>query len=208
MKLSLLVLALLPCSAAAAELAVPAQHPLSRYQTMFEKSPFALATAAPPPVVPQAGFAEGWYVSSLSRIFNKDRVTIKSRDLSTQFELFGDEPNRANGDIVLAGVDWSPVVGKSTVTIKKGTEFAKLEFDQQAVQNPVQAQPQMPSVLNRANQPAGMRATLPARPTNLPVTGAQPVTNTQPVVAPSGNEPVTPPTGTEMRRRVRTVPKP
>src|SRR5260221_14630487 len=84
---------------------VPGAFPPERYEALIAKSPFALATpVAPPPAAPDKSFADGWYVSGLAQLDGKDFVTIKSRDLSVQFTLFGSDP--ANG-VVLKKVDWS-----------------------------------------------------------------------------------------------------
>src|SRR5258707_6739054 len=103
---------------------VPGAFPPERYEALIAKSPFALATPiAPPATAPDKSFADGWYVSGLAQLDGKDFVTIKSRDLAVQFTLFGSEP--ANG-VKLEKVDWSPSIGRSTVTIEKDGQTAKL----------------------------------------------------------------------------------
>src|SRR5258708_5891960 len=78
--------------AGSAEIPNPTQLPMDRYATMAERSPFALSTAPAPVAAPQASFAANWYVSGIARVGDADFVTIKSRDLSTQFSLFAHEP--------------------------------------------------------------------------------------------------------------------
>lgn len=116
----------------ASESAIPAPFPSERYALMLEQSPFALATpVAPPPAAPERGFAADWYVTGLARYEDKDFVSIKSRDLATSFSLYGSE--ESNG-VTLVGVEWSTERGKSTVTVKKGGEVARLEFNQAEIQ--------------------------------------------------------------------------
>jgi hypothetical protein len=111
--------------------AAPAPYPSSRYETLRTNSPFSLAT---PEVaaVPQASFAANWFVSGIARIGDADFVTIKSRDLSMQFSIFGDETDGKTG-VGIASVNWSEAVGKSSVILRKGTETATLEFNESEV---------------------------------------------------------------------------
>src|SRR6187402_4001146 len=76
-----------------AENPVPSPLPKDRYSTMKDSSPFALASPAAPVEAPQASFAANWFVSGIGRLNDEDYVTIKARDLSAQFSLFGHEPN-------------------------------------------------------------------------------------------------------------------
>lgn len=151
------------------ESAIPEAYPADRYTAMLERSPFALATpVAPPPAVPERGFAADWYVTGLGRVEDKDFVSIKSRDLSTSFSLYGTE--ESNG-VTLVGVEWSNERGKSTVTVKKGGEIARLEFNQAELQ----AAAPVPSPV-----PTPGQASVPGRP----ITPGQPQTAPRPVVTP------------------------
>lgn len=118
-----------------AESAVPAPLPASRYAAMSAKSPFALATAAAPVAEPQASFAANWYIAGIGRVGDSDFVSIKSRDASVQFSLFGREPHPQTG-VAVASVNWSETIGKSTVILQKGTEMAKLEFNEAELRGP------------------------------------------------------------------------
>ncbi len=112
----------------AADDGLPKPFPKARYEPLRRESPFALASPQATPTPPQASFASNWFVSGIARIGDEDFVTIKSRDLSTQFSLFG-RGDAVNG-VGLASVTWSEAVGKSTVILRKGTETAKLEFNE------------------------------------------------------------------------------
>lgn len=109
-----------------AEDPVPSAFAKNRYESLRVKSPFAVATAAAP-TVSQASFAANWYVSGVARVGDENYVTIKSRDLATQFSLFA---GQSVGGVALASVTWSDQVGKSTVILRKGTETARLEFNE------------------------------------------------------------------------------
>lgn len=214
-------------TALAVQEVIPAPLPASRYEKMLEKSPFTLATPVAAPVIPQAGYASTWYVTGIAQLDNKDFVSIKSQDLSTQFTLYGNEEHQETG-VTLVGVDWQPTFLKSTVTIKKGSEFAKLEFDKAAVQS-MQVTTPNPGLNNRPGNPLqpGGRNIIP-RPAgalgnlgggqNTPVQNT-PITNTPVTNMPGANQTnlnptaVQPGTGAapaagENRRRMRVVPRP
>ncbi len=127
----------------AVENAIPAAFPAERYEVMVAKSPFALATPpAPVAAAPEKNFADGWFVSGLAQLDGKDFVTIKSRDLGVQLSLFGSDPRDG---VTLQKVEWSPAIGRSTVTIAKDGQTAKLEFNQAELQTT--AAPAMPNAL-------------------------------------------------------------
>ncbi len=79
-------------------------------------------------------------------------MTIKSRDLAVQFSLFARETDRVTG-VSLASVNWSDHVGKSTVILRKGTETARLEFNEAEVRGPA------PTVAATANPRGGKPST-------------------------------------------------
>jgi hypothetical protein len=141
MKSTLFLIALTTAAtqAATVESAIPTLFPTERYETMIVKSPFALATPpAPTAAPPEKNFADGWYVTSLAQLDGKDFVTIKSRDQAVQLSLFGDEPKEG---VSVQKVEWSPSIGRSTVTIVKDGQSAKLEFNQAELQSAAPPQP-------------------------------------------------------------------
>lgn len=131
MKSSIPLLVLITTSALAVENVVPAAFPADRYAAITEKSPFALATPpAPPPSPPQASFAANWFLTAVARNEQgQDFVTIKAQDGSVHFSLTSGEAS--DSGVSLASVDWSDQFRKSTASIKKGTETAKLIFSQE-----------------------------------------------------------------------------
>ena len=129
---------------------IPAGFPPARYEQMVKKSPFALAT----PVATAAaapGYAANLYVTGIAKIGTADFVSISSRDQQSKFSLLSGETGK--DDITLVSVEWSDQIGKSKVTIKKGAEFAVLEFDQAALQTPMQAAGQGPQLPGQPAMP-------------------------------------------------------
>jgi len=197
---------------------------------MAEKSPFALATAAAPVAEPQASFAANWYVHGIARVGETDFVTIKSRDATQIFSLIGRE---AQHGVSVASIEWSETIGKSKVILQKGTETAKLEFNEAELRAPAPGanppnvaatkpgQPGVPGVIvtppgsNNAPRPGGMagRPTYPGgsmqtgiapQPVPFPQAGAVPLPGATMQPDQNGN-PIQPAPGGEIRRRVRVI---
>lgn len=194
LPLSLFALVLLgQTGPAAAEDAVPVPFDKSRYESLRVKSPFAVATAAVAPAPQQPGFAANWYVTSVARIGDRNFATIKSRDLATQFSLYGDEPV---DNVVLASVDWSDTVGKTTVILRKGTETARLEFNEAQLHAPA------PAIAGANPAPAGVKPPMPNPALNNPRPAVMNVAaaNNNPIPGQPGSGPP--------RRRVLPIPVP
>ena len=176
--------ALLAIPVRAADPAMPEAYPAGRYSTMVEKSPFALATAAAPVAEPQASFAANWYVHGIARAGDTDFVTIKSRDATQIFSLIGREPQ--NG-VSVASIEWSETIGKSKVILQKGTETAKLEFNEAELRGPAPGtnppnvaaiKPGQPGVPNNpgvvVTPPGSNNAPRPGFPSRPPYPGGLP----------------------------------
>ena len=178
-----------PGSLAAADDAVPSAFDKSRYESLRGKSPFAMATAVAAPTA-QASFAVNWFVTGVARIGDMNFVTIKSRDLTTQFSLYGEE---SVDGVMLASVNWSDTIGKSTVILRKGTETARLEFNEA----------QLRAVATAAASPApngANAATMKAAAANAQAAGAN-MTNANAVAAAQN-------AGGPPRRRLQQIPMP
>lgn len=200
----------------AADPVLPERRPAERYAKLTDDSPFALATAALPDLeAPKKPWADNLYVTGLGKDYVNGKeevfVSIKSRGEQTAFSLYGSEPGYDG--IAVGGVVWSDQVGKSKVTLRKGVEFATIEFDPQVIQTPIAAQP--------VGAPGGQqnpRFNKPLRP-NVPGMGVAP--NPQiprpPAPAPANSnggvmlpQPVLPTGGptngpAENRQRVRVI---
>lgn len=144
---------------------IPASFTPDRYVQMVSKSPFALATPVTPTVATPP-FAANLYVTGIAKIGDADFVSISSRDQqATKFSLFSGETGQ--NDISLVGIEWSEQIGKSKVTLKKGSEFAVLEFDQIALQQQAPTQP-IPVMPHPSQPNEGRRVILPNQPQNTP----------------------------------------
>ncbi|HWL52188.1 MAG TPA: hypothetical protein VNQ90_07125 [Chthoniobacteraceae bacterium] len=128
LSLPLLCLALHPLAAE------PEAKPLEHYEALLQQSPFAVASAAPPPApaaTETASFARGYYVVGMAQLGETPFVTISTRDRQKRFSLSVGETS-AEG-ITLEGVEWAPEIGKSRVTLKKGGELGVVSFDEAAM---------------------------------------------------------------------------
>lgn len=228
MKPMLLVLAAagLAHSATALEKAMLEPFPEARYQPMIARSPFALATPVAPPVAADKSFADGWYLAGISQFDGKNFVAVRSRDLSVQFSLYGDERREDNG-VKLQSVEWSPTLGRTTATIEKDGQFAKLEQLNQselasAAPAPMPAvspgNPSARQLPSSAGRPQGATAPQPLavprplnvipRPSTAPAAPGQPNYQITPGIpanpaAQPANAPAAP--AGEGRRRIRMI---
>lgn len=182
----------LPLAAFAGEQAPkPESEPISRYQAMMDRSPFALATeAAPPPVPENAGFTKDLVLTGAVRFNEGAYITLATRDQNQRFTLRTGETS--NG-ISLVSVAWSETSGKTTATLQKGAEYGTIRFDEAAL---------------RPSPPSGAAAGAP------PQGGAPGPGNGQPPfspekAAPSGqNQPALAPgatPGNPIIRRIRPI---
>jgi len=177
------------------ETPIPTAFPKSRYDAVRAHSPFAVATVETPPPAPTASFAANWFVSGIARVGDEDFVTIKSRDLSTQFSLFG--KNDTVSGVALASVTWSESVGKSTVTLRKGTETAKLEFNEAEMKATPAPHPGTSPIPGQPMANGGPRPmnNLPSMPKAIP--GQLPI-----------GQPAPPSASPQVRRRVQVIQPP
>jgi hypothetical protein len=143
----------------------PQAFPRERYEQLLGRCPFAVSKEAKPEVLPQGSFATNWYIAGIGRFGELDFVTVKSRDATVQFSLFGTEQNSSNG-VILQTVHWSGSVGKSTVTLRKGGEVATLQFDEaQMRETPAERAPQTLAAvidIDAANKPQTVARNPPA----------------------------------------------
>ena len=212
---SLAALVALSAGAVAAQSILPEALPAGRYEKLIESSPFALATAAEP--VKEAGpgpFAH-LYVAAVAQLKDatgkvEDVVTIKSRSDQTSFTLAGTE---AKDGFQIATIEWSDRVAATKVTLKKGSEFGTIEFDQANAKGPPQPPPgpsprpgQGPGgiAIPGANQLQRPGARLPVvpRPTTVAPVATPQVANPQPAGA-QGT--ATPANANDRPRRVRVI---
>jgi len=193
---------------------VPKPFPQGRYTNLFEKSPFAVASAPPEVVAPVENFATNWVLTGMSKQKTKDgteafTVFIRSRDASTRLVISADRPAE---DISLVSVEEAPVPAKSVAILKKGSETGRVEFDQASVSasaappqqavagKPPGASPGAPAVRNSAKTGGIPR---PGLQGSVPRPGASQI----PAALPPG-QPGVPPGTQEPRKRVRPIQEP
>ncbi len=159
------------CTSEAAE--IPASLPIARYEKMLRKSPFALATPSEPAEAPTPPFAANLYVSGIAKIGEGDLVTVRTRDQSQSFSISASDSGPDG--ITLVNVQWVEQVGRSKVTLRKGTETAVIEFDQSVIQKPAAPIP-MPGHSSHSGHngpraialPPGAATTVAPAPSNFP----------------------------------------
>jgi hypothetical protein len=152
---------------------LPKPFALARYQTMMDRSPFAVATAVVPVAAPS--FAKDLYVANAARSKDEgDLVTIAS-STDKNFKKYLTSTAAVDG-YTITGIEWSDKVGATKVTIAKDGQTATLSFNEALLrqpagpgQNPVPQQKQDNSPQMAAQVPA------PIAPGAQPIVpGAQP----------------------------------
>jgi hypothetical protein len=149
---------------------LPKPFAFARYQTMMDRSPFAVATAVVPVTAPS--FAKDLYIANAAKSKEGDLVTVAS-STDKNFKKYLTTAAAVDG-YTITGIEWSDKVGATKVTIAKDGQTATLSFNEALLrqpagpgQNPV---PQPPNKETAAQPPA------PIVPGAQPVIpGAQPV---------------------------------
>ena len=159
---------------------VPKRTEFSRYQSMLENSPCAVATAV---VLPAAtpSFAKDLYIANAARSPEGDLVTLNSAsDKNFREYLSTKGPNEHGYGI--DNIEWSDRIGATKVTISKDGQFSTVTFNQALLSvNPgsgtgpafVQPQPQQPQPASVYPQmqnavPTPVTRTVPTMPTPPP----------------------------------------
>jgi hypothetical protein len=185
---------------------IPEKMPAFRYEALLSKSPFALATAAPEPVVSVENFATNLVLNGLSKSRGKSgqefyTVFVRSRDLSQRFVLVGDKPS--DDGISLVSVEDSGPTAETVVVLKKGTEVGRVKFDQAAMAAaPQQNRPPTASgAVKSATPPVAPKAPIPR-----PGMSTQSRATTSPTPSPAPPAPTSP--MQDPKRRVRPIGSP
>jgi hypothetical protein len=155
---------------------IPSAFPISRYEKTLSRSPFALPTSSAPSLAPtqkQPGWSDDLYVAGVMTIGEKNIVTISQRGDAQRYLLSSGEESPQG--ISLINIQWSEQLGQTRVTVKKGTEFAVLLFDQAALASTRSAAP-IPRVTGPTPHP-GAQPQQPnqQRPAQKPNPGGGPV---------------------------------
>jgi hypothetical protein len=137
MKLARIFMSILPIALVLSALRaddIPQRPDFSRYNTMLEHSPFAVATAV---VVPAAtpNFAKDLYVANAAHADTVDLVTvISASDKNLREYLTTEGPN--DHGYAIANIQWSEQKGETKVTISKDGQFATIGFNEALVSQP------------------------------------------------------------------------
>lgn len=129
--------------------------PLSRYEPLWERSPFQLESVAPP--VESAGLAQRYALTGLAAINGEPIAFLMER--ATQNRMMVKKDSAENG-LSLVQVDVQQKYTDSSATVRQGSEIGVLRFDATA------AAPMMP--------PAGMAQPARMVPPGMPQPGAAP----------------------------------
>jgi hypothetical protein len=173
---------------------LPKPFAFERYQTMMDRSPFAVATAVVPVTAPS--FAKDLYVANAARSKEEgDLVTIAS-STDKNFKKYLTSTAAVDG-YTITGIEWSDKVGATKVTIAKDGQTATLSFNEALLrqpagpgQNPVPQQKQDNSPQTAAQVPAPI------------IPGAQPIV---PAAQPNAIKPMPVPALPTPPPRVRGV---
>lgn len=129
--------------------------PLSRYEQLWERSPFQLESVAPP--VESAGLAQRFALTGIAEINGEPIAFVMERATQRRLMLRKDS---TEGDMSLVQVDVQKKYNDSTVTLRQGAEVGVVRFDAAAAAAgipppmPAMPQPGMPQV----PQPPGVPA--------------------------------------------------
>jgi len=163
---------------------LPPPFPVSRYQELWERSPFQLESAAPPPAE-SAALAQRYALTGIAEIGGEPIAFLMER--ATQQRMMVKQ-QEGEGGLSLVQVD---VIQRkyedSTVTVRQGSEVGVVKFDA----GPAMAGPSMPmpppqpQVYAPPNVPGFPQPGMPAPQVPQPVPGQAPqVAGVQPPGAP------------------------
>ena len=173
---------------------LPKPFAFARYQTMMDRSPFAVATTVAPVTAPN--FAKDLYIANAARNADGDLVTIASTT-DKMFKRYLTTKVPADGYSIVS-IEWSDKVGATKVTIGKDGQTATLSFNEALLRAP--AGPGQ----NPAAQPAMRQDQAPPPPAAIPQAAA-PAAPVVPGAQPNAIKPMPVPTLPTPPPRVRGV---
>ncbi len=131
---------------------IPAGYPAERYEILWQKSPFTLASVATEQAKP--GFAESLVVTGVARIGDEDFLMLFDKKSQERLML---SSTKSAGGIELVTLNASPDPLKTTATVRRGGETAVVRYDPSLLTAPGAAQaaarPGMPGQPNMSLQP-------------------------------------------------------
>lgn len=141
---------------------VPPAFPLSRYQPMWEKSPFQLKSEAPPEM--SEGLAQRYVLTGIAEIDGEPIVFLMERSTQNRFMV-----RREGGEINLVEINIEAKYSDSSAVVRRGGEVGVVKFD---ATNPAAAMAAVPAPMQV--QPGG-------RPRRVGVPGQVPAAQQVPV---------------------------
>ena len=180
---------------------LPKPFGFDRYQSMSDKSPFAVATTVAAPAE-TPNFAKDLYIANVAHSPEADLVTVAS-STDRVFKKYLTTASLVDG-YGISGIEWSDKVGATKVTITKDGQTATLSFNEALLHAPagggqpgapVPPQPAPPgkvAEVKETKDPTAAAAQVGAPPPGA-TTGAQQPTKAMPVPAlPNPNPPAAP----------------
>ncbi len=151
-------------SLSAAESVLPQGYPPERYQHLWTKSPFTVASVIAPEAVDNTTFADTLSLAGLMIVDNQPLVTVVANDSQETQLVEANKPNASGLQVVSFVNNLDP--SKVEVVLKKGDAIGKLHFNINEVAAAAPPQPGVPNQPNQANQP---RRIIQPRPNSVPV---------------------------------------
>jgi hypothetical protein len=152
---------------------VPQAYPEDRYLSMWDKNPFLLVTATI--VQKTESFAKDWALAGISASGGAYRVSIYNKQTG-KFERL--KEGEAGKEFRLVSVQYNKDRAKSSVEVARGSETAKLTYDDSLMSRPVTVQNtqsttgqpgQNPGAPGNPNLPPGAQASLQRGPDGQPI---------------------------------------
>lgn len=145
--------------------------PLSRYQPLWQRSPFQLESVAPP--VESAGLAQRFALTGIAEINGEPMAFVMER--ATQNRLMV-KANSTEGGVSLVQVDVQQKYTDSSATLRQGAEVGVVRFEAAAAMAPGMPQPgmQVPRLIPQAIPQPGVSpsaAAFPGVPPAAPIPG-------------------------------------
>jgi len=144
---------------------LPKALSFSRYASMLNHSPFAVATAvAGPAATPD--FAKDLFIANAAHSPEGDLVTLAS-SADNNFKKYLTSKEGVDG-YSISNIEWSDRVGETKVTISKDGQFATLNFNQAVLTQPLPNKPAPGVPLPPAPVQSGAQKPLPNLPLTVP----------------------------------------
>lgn len=201
-------------SAASAESAdpIPRPHPVSRYEAIWENSPFELEAPPPDNTGPESPLADEFALAGITKVKGKTVVTLLDKKAGTSFDLREDQPKNS---LRLLEVSFHRDPMLTEVKLARGAETGSIGYDKSSLSTAPKRPPQTLAAANGAPQQSVLNRT-PQNPNAAPqvarrrilapaVPSPQPPGGPTPGIAPQLTPPAIPGPAAGVARPVPTV---